>query len=56
MKYRWNTIIDDKTCLGCLVLDGEIFTPEQTKKLKPPLHKKDKEHATNCRCYLTEEN
>ena len=53
-KYKWNTMIDDKTCSECLVLNNKIFTQEEIKQGQhPPIHKKDKEHSTNCRCVLT---
>ena len=55
-KYKWNTVIDDKTCNECLVLNNKIFTREELDKQAPPLHRKDKDHAANCRCYLSLED
>jgi len=55
VKYRWHTIIDGQTCAKCLAMDNKLLSEATMKITHPPLHKKDKQHKADCRCYLTEE-
>ncbi len=51
MKYfKWNCVVDDRTCPECLSLNGKSCATQTI----PPLHKKDENHPDPCRCFLTE--
>ena len=53
-KWKWNTRSDKFGCPKCLRMDGALLTDKDIEKIQPPLHGKDEEHETACRCFLTE--
>jgi len=53
-KWKWNTRSDKFGCPKCLRMDGALLTDKDIEKIRPPLHGKDEEHETACRCFLTE--
>ena len=51
-RFKWNTVLDEHTCMACSEMHGRILTKKELRKTHPPLHGRDKDNIA-CRCYLT---
>jgi len=45
--YKWKTVLDNHTCVECLLRNGKIFHIKEIERahIRPP-------HHINCRCTL----
>ena len=52
-RYRWEAVLDERTCVECLQMDGRVFSQREVDEMKcPPLHGRDLDHTDACRCKL----
>lgn len=51
---KWIAIIDNRTCSGCLAMNGKVLTKEEFSKIDlDKIHKIDlRDPEFKCRCYV----
>ncbi len=50
--YRWHSVMDENTCTSCMCLSGKIISRGELASLMPPIHSKNVDGESDCRCVI----